>query len=119
MKAIFISDLHLEESRADITHAFFSFVEEKILARNDIEQFYILGDFFEIWIGDDFENNFVKSIKDALKKVSAKVPECFFQHGNRDFLIGEQFAKETGFNILSDVANVPHTALNIIVMHGD
>jgi len=119
MKALFISDLHLEESRTDISDTFFAFVKEKILALDDIEQFYILGDFFEVWIGDDFKNPFVDSIKNCLKEISQKIPQCFFQHGNRDFLIGEQFAKDTGFNILGDVATVPHPALNIIVMHGD
>jgi len=116
MKTIFISDLHLEENRKDITDKFFAFADEKL---KDIDQFYILGDFFEVWIGDDFQNPFVTSIKSALKKISTQVPECFFQHGNRDFLIGQQFANETGFQILGDIHTVPHQTLNIIAMHGD
>lgn len=116
MKAILISDLHLEESRPDITEAFFSFVDEKV---KNIDQFYILGDFFEAWIGDDFESPLILSIKNLLKTISARVPECFFQQGNRDFLIGKRFAEETGFKLLGDIHPITHPALKIIAMHGD
>jgi UDP-2,3-diacylglucosamine hydrolase len=116
MKALFISDLHLEESRADISEAFFSFVQNKI---KDIDEFYILGDFFEVWIGDDFQSPFVDSIKNELKAISSRVTKCYFQHGNRDFLVGQQFAQETGFQILDEIHSFTHNEQNIIVMHGD
>mgnify|MGYP001326118061 FL=1 len=50
MTTLFISDLHLEESRPDITGAFLTFLRDKALG---VERLYILGDFFEAWIGDD------------------------------------------------------------------
>ena len=130
MKSILISDLHLEESRPDITEAFFSFCKERLLnekaSENDnadfeseTEAFYILGDFFEVWIGDDYETPFIRSVKKLLKEISAKVKHCYFQHGNRDFLIGETFAKETGFKILDEEHLIDISGQNILLMHGD
>lgn len=106
----------MEESRPDITQAFFNFVDQKV---KDLDQFYILGDFFEVWIGDDFQDPFIESVKDCLKDISRRVPECFFQHGNRDFLIGQEFSEQTGFQLLPDIHPIPHPQLTVIAMHGD
>jgi len=118
MKAIFISDLHLDESRADISAAFKQFLQKKVL-NQEVDQFYILGDLFEVWIGDDFSTPFIDDIKQDLKRVSEQVPECFFQHGNRDFLVGDGFAEETGFNILKEVHHFDLGEQSILLMHGD
>ena len=50
-KTYFISDLHLSDDRSDITEAFFTFLDEHM--NTDVDALYILGDFFEVWIGDD------------------------------------------------------------------
>ncbi len=121
MKSILISDLHLEESRSDISAAFFAFCEQHLLNDKiqDVEAFYILGDFFEVWIGDDYETPFIASIKNVLKKVSAKISQCYFQHGNRDFLISERFCAETGFKLLAEEHTFSYAGKQILLMHGD
>jgi UDP-2,3-diacylglucosamine hydrolase len=116
MKAVIISDLHLEESRGDIAEAFFSFCQKKL---NDVDHFFILGDFFEVWIGDDYEDEFITSIKNQLKEISSKVKNCFFQHGNRDFLIGEKFCKEVGFKLLPEHYNFNYLGKDYLLIHGD
>lgn len=116
MKAVLISDLHLEENRPDITQAFVHFCEK---LPEDVTHFFILGDLFEVWIGDDYETDFIKYIKKLLKSVSSRIEHCFFQHGNRDFLIGEQFSQETGFQILEEQYSFRYQEINYLLMHGD
>jgi len=116
MNHYFISDLHLEESRPDITRAFFSFINA---IQHQATSLYILGDFFEAWIGDDENTELQLSVKSRLKQLTDTGVALFFMHGNRDFLIGELFAKETGASILADpcVVNIANTP--ILLMHGD
>ena len=95
----FISDLHLSEARPDLTEAFLSFLKR---SESECEQLYILGDLFEIWIGDDSPSALNLAVKNALKHISDLGIKTFFIHGNRDFLIGDTFALETGIEILPD-----------------
>ena len=92
MAYCFISDLHLHEDRPDITQAFLGFLEE---TASKAEKLYILGDLFETWIGDDDQNDFISKIREALL-VTNKTTEIFMMHGNRDFLIGPEFASSSG-----------------------
>ena len=98
MAYCFISDLHLQESRPDITKAFLDFLEH---TASKAEKLYILGDLFEAWIGDDDQNDFISNIQSALLKIN-KTTEVFFMHGNRDFLIGSEFASSSGLKLLND-----------------
>ena len=66
------------------------------------ERLYILGDLFDFWIGDDEQSTLIQQVKDLIKSVSNQGVQCYFQHGNRDFLIGERFSKETGAQLLPD-----------------
>jgi len=116
MSALFISDLHLEAERPDISEAFLRFMREKA---SGCEQLYILGDLFELWIGDDFTNNFVDSIKAAMKTLSDSGTQCFLMHGNRDFLIGKTFSEQTGFTLLSDPYVLDYQNQRYLLMHGD
>jgi len=88
MSTFIISDLHLEESRPDITEIFFKFLKNEVMSAKAL---YILGDFFESWIGDDDDTTFHRSIIKALKQVSEKHIPVYFMPGNRDFLIGRRF----------------------------
>jgi UDP-2,3-diacylglucosamine hydrolase len=108
MSTLFISDLHLEADRPDIADQFLRFLETEAL---NADALYILGDLFESWVGDDDPNEHYAWIKQAIQKLTRKDIPVFFMHGNRDFMIGEQFASETGVTILPD----PH----IIEIHGD
>ncbi|MBK8287218.1 MAG: metallophosphoesterase [Cellvibrionales bacterium] len=86
MNRLFISDLHLSEERPHTTAAFLAFLAEKAIA---CEQLYILGDFFDAWIGDDDDRPLAAEIANALRKISDHGVQVFFQHGNRDFLLGD------------------------------
>jgi len=113
---LFISDLHLEETRPDITDAFLRFLDQKT---SGIERLYILGDFFEAWIGDDEQTPLQETIAGALKAVSDRGVEIFLMHGNRDFLIGEEFCERAGATLLDDPTVVDLYGTPTLLMHGD
>lgn len=115
-KTIFISDLHLEESQPDITALFFKLLTQ---AACDAEALYILGDFFEVWIGDDNLTPFNQSIIDALKKATQQGLPIYIMHGNRDFLLGKQFLKKTGCKLLSDETVISLYGVPTLLLHGD
>ena len=115
MSYCFISDLHLQEDRPDITEAFLNFLEE---TASKSEKLYILGDLFEVWIGDDFQNDFIKEICHALKETN-KTTEIFIMHGNRDFLIGPEFLASSGMKLLSDPYIEEMFGKSVLLMHGD
>ncbi len=113
---LLISDLHLEEQRPDITRAFHRFLETRA---SGAEALYILGDFFEVWIGDDGMTPYQHQIAAALRALSESGTRLYLMHGNRDFMIGQAFCKEAGCTLLSD----PHIATlggeRVLLMHGD
>ena len=115
MAYCFISDLHLHEGRPDITQAFLTFLEE---TASKAEKLYILGDLFEAWIGDDDQNDFISNIQSALLKIN-KTTEVFFMHGNRDFLIGSEFASSSGLKLLNDPCSEEMFGNQVLLMHGD
>jgi UDP-2,3-diacylglucosamine hydrolase len=116
MTTYFISDLHLEESRPDITKAFLAFMDA---IQGKAKTLYILGDFFESWIGDDENTALQVQIKQRLKAFTDQGAELFFMHGNRDFLIGDVFAQETGCKLLKDPCLVNLAGEPTLLMHGD
>ncbi len=115
MSILFISDLHLEDSRPELTRAFLDFLERK---HRTVQQLYILGDLFEVWVGDDVDSTTSRQVKEALRHFQDDF-ESFFIAGNRDFLVGRQFAEETGVNLLEDGHQLKLDGLNTILMHGD
>ena len=116
MKPRFISDIHLSKNSPHLTAAFKAFLVE---SKKACSHLFILGDLFEVWIGDDDNNSFHQEIKAALSEFTSNGPETFFMHGNRDFLIGEAFANEVGISILSDPYTLNINGLNVILSHGD
>ena len=116
MTTLFISDLHLEADRPEIANQFLQFMEMEAL---HAEALYILGDLFESWVGDDDPNEHYAWIKQALKKLTRKNIPVWFMHGNRDFMIGEQFAAETGVEILSDPEVIDLYGDSVLISHGD
>lgn len=115
MTTLFISDLHLQEERPDITRAFFDFLSQKAA---NAHQLYILGDFFEVWIGDDGITPFQQRIIDALNRLSDHC-ELYFMHGNRDFLIGNHFAALSNATLLNDPTIISLQGTQTLLMHGD
>ena len=116
MTTLFISDLHLEAARPDIGDQFLEFLETEA---TDAEALYILGDLFESWIGDDDPNTHYAEMKAAIKKLSESGVPIYFMHGNRDFMIGDGFAEETGITILSDPTVVDLYGQQVLLSHGD
>ena len=113
---LLISDLHLEEERPDITRAFLDLLHGR--ARG-AQALYILGDFFEAWIGDDGMTPFQRSICAALRELSDSGTAIFIMHGNRDFLIGKAFCKAAGATLLKDPSVVQLAGEPVLLMHGD
>ena len=116
MKPCFISDIHLSENNPHLTNAFKVFLNE---SKEACTHLFILGDLFEIWIGDDDDNSFIQDIKETLIDFTLDGPETFLMHGNRDFLIGETFANEVGISILSDPYTLDINGMKVILSHGD
>ena len=114
---LFISDLHLTEERPEANERFISLVEGK--ARN-AEALYILGDFFEYWVGDDdLGDPFNAVIAALLADVARRGVRVYIMHGNRDFLIGERFCQATGAQLLPDPSVHEIREVKTLLAHGD
>ncbi|GLS26194.1 UDP-2,3-diacylglucosamine diphosphatase [Marinibactrum halimedae] len=116
MAILFISDLHLDKNRPHVTRAFFRFLTNEA---SNADALYILGDFFEMWIGDDDDDEFVAQVIDALKRFTQSGIPTYFMRGNRDFLIGDEFAEKSGVHLLPDPTVVTLYDEPVLLMHGD
>jgi UDP-2,3-diacylglucosamine hydrolase len=116
MSSCFISDLHLDSKREDIKKTFFKFLESEAL---EFENLYILGDLFEVWIGDDYEDEFTSEVIFELKQFSLSNKNIFIMHGNRDFLLGEKFAEKCGAELIPDPLILNIKEKKIMLSHGD
>jgi UDP-2,3-diacylglucosamine hydrolase len=113
---LFISDLHLDGSRPEITGLFLKFLEEEARKASSL---YILGDFFEVWIGDDDGDLHHAQVMAGLKALTTAGVPMYLMHGNRDFLIGKRFAERTGVRLLTDPKVVDLGGSPTLLMHGD
>lgn len=116
MSIFFISDLHLDENRPDITAIFRKLLTHEVRRAKAL---YILGDFFESWIGDDDNSEFNQLVERELSLLTRTGFPVYIMHGNRDFLIGKAFLKRTGCKLLSDEHVVTIGDKRILLMHGD
>lgn len=114
--SLFISDLHLDPSRPRITALFLDLLRGE--ARR-AQALYILGDLFEAWLGDDDPDPAAREIVAALRRLTDSGVRVYFMHGNRDFLIGPRFARETGCTLLTDGTVVELHGERVLLMHGD
>lgn len=115
MTVYFISDLHLDASRPQVTAALATFLQD----RTDAQALYILGDLFEFWVGDDDDSPIAREVAALLRRYSENGPELFLMHGNRDFLIGEAFADSVGAILLDDPTVIELGEDRVLLMHGD
>jgi UDP-2,3-diacylglucosamine hydrolase len=116
MSTLFISDLHLSGERPEIIKLFLDFMATRA---TQADALYILGDLFEVWLGDDFIPPDAQMIVDALRKYSDSGHELFIMHGNRDFLVGERFAELSGCQLLPDPSLIDLYGTQTLIGHGD
>ena len=117
MSSLFISDLHLTEERPEANERFIDLLEGKARGADAL---YILGDFFESWIGDDdLEAPFNAVIAGLLGDLARRGVPVHLMHGNRDFLVGERFCAATGTKLLADPSVHEIGGVRTLLMHGD
>ena len=116
MTTLFISDLHLDSERPAGVRQFLEFVERDAM---QAEALYILGDLFEVWIGDDDTHPGHSPIIEALATLKRRGVTCFFMQGNRDFLVGKRFAAATGCRLLDEYEVVELEGTRVLLTHGD
>jgi UDP-2,3-diacylglucosamine hydrolase len=113
---LFISDLHLDGTRPDISAQFLEFLQRE---GRRAEALYILGDLFEAWIGDDDPDPDKRRVIEGLRAVTDAGVKTFLIHGNRDFLIGKRFCRETRIQMLADGTVIDVYGRRVLLMHGD
>jgi len=116
MATLFVSDLHLDPERPAATELFGRFLEGE--ARN-AGALYILGDLFEAWVGDDDPSTAGAFVADRLRALADSGVPVSFIRGNRDFLLGQEYAERAGMTILPDPAVVMLQGEPTLILHGD
>lgn len=114
---LFLSDLHLSPDRPAAAAAFRAFCEGPARGAAAV---YILGDLFDWWIGDDqLRDTFFADVGAAIRGVTTAGVPVFVARGNRDFLLGARFARETGAALLAERELVDVGDSRVLVLHGD
>lgn len=113
---VLISDLHLQESRPDITRAFVDFIARIPAA---CREFFILGDLFELWIGDDAVSPLANEVATSLKSLAGRGVNIYLMHGNRDFLIGDDYAARCGGKLITEPFELEVEGASWLLLHGD
>ncbi|WP_380184296.1 UDP-2,3-diacylglucosamine diphosphatase [Kalamiella sp. sgz302252] len=113
---LFIADLHLCAEEPAITAGFLAFLRREAFQADAL---YILGDLFEAWIGDDDPEPLHAEIAAALNALQLAGIPCYFIHGNRDFLLGQRFAKACGMRLLPEEQVLELYGRRVLIMHGD
>ncbi|MFZ5638219.1 MAG: UDP-2,3-diacylglucosamine diphosphatase [Pseudomonadota bacterium] len=116
MTTLFISDLHLDPEHPEVVRLFGDFIDGEA---RQAEALYILGDLFEAWIGDDDPSEIGALVIEKLRGLRDAGVPVFFQHGNRDFLVGRAFARRAGVRLLPENAVVLLHGEPVLLMHGD
>jgi UDP-2,3-diacylglucosamine hydrolase len=116
MATLFVSDLHLDGQHPEITRQFLAFLAGPA---RESDALYILGDLFEVWIGDDDPDPEKRQIVAGLRALTDSGVPCYVMHGNRDFLLGERFCSETGCRLLEDPTIIHLYGDRVLTMHGD
>ncbi|MEM1154815.1 MAG: UDP-2,3-diacylglucosamine diphosphatase [Pseudomonadota bacterium] len=111
----FISDLHLDDKRPAATRAFQTFLSE----HQHSKSLYILGDLFEVWLGDDDDSPLATTVSQSLRAFSDAGCAVFIMPGNRDFLLGERFCEAAGASLLADPTLISLFNVPTLLMHGD
>ena len=115
--SLFISDLHLAPDQPGITQSFLAFIQGPAA---QAEALYILGDLFEYWIGDDdLPDPFNASIVNALRTLPRRGVALKMMRGNRDVLLGNEFARACNASLIPDPTFLDLYGTPTLLMHGD
>jgi UDP-2,3-diacylglucosamine hydrolase len=118
MTTKFVADLHLRPEQPNVVALFVKFLHEQS-SDPDLQALYILGDLFEAWIGDDFVPPGMDAVTNAITQLTNSGIDTYFMHGNRDFLVGDAFAAQTGCQLLPDYHVMDLYGTPTLLMHGD
>jgi len=114
-ETLFISDCHLDAARPEITQHFIEFIKTRA---SKARVLYILGDLFEVWLGDDDPAEAFSPIFDTLYDLT-KTTQVYFMVGNRDFLVGHQLAQKLNFELLNEPTIITLNQHKTALLHGD
>lgn len=115
MKTLFISDLHLNPDQPELTRLATTFIAQQA----DVAALYLLGDIFNTWLGDDLIPDAFQGFIQALQQQQQQGTKLYLMVGNRDFMLGEKFARLIGATLLPDPVVVQFYGRSVLLMHGD
>lgn len=116
MTTFFVSDTHLEDAAPENTARFEAFLRDEVRGAKAL---YLLGDLFEAWVGDDDPSETGARTAEAIRGISGSGTPVFFIHGNRDFLLGRDYADRCGMQLLPDSSVVMLDGAPVLIGHGD
>ncbi len=117
MHTLFLSDVHLTPETPALATALLGLLTSPVAM--EAERIYLLGDLFEAWLGDDGAPAELDPLVQTLLALNQQGKALFFQHGNRDFLVGEQFAARCGMSLLEESTVIDLYGEKTLIMHGD
>jgi UDP-2,3-diacylglucosamine hydrolase len=112
----FISDVHLSDARPDTIALWQHYLRT---GPQTGDQLYILGDLFDVWIGDDDDAPLACQVRTSLQQLTRRGVALYLQHGNRDFMLGRRFARQTGATLLPEVHYLTVAGQPTLLLHGD
>ncbi|AFI83904.1 UDP-2,3-diacylglucosamine diphosphatase [Methylophaga nitratireducenticrescens] len=115
MKTLFISDLHLSPDQPELIRLATDFVAQQV----NVDAFYIVGDIFNTWLGDDLVPTEFDPFIQALQNLQQQGSKIYLMVGNRDFMLGKDFARRVGGTLLEDPIMIDVYGHKILLMHGD
>ncbi len=115
-QTLFIADLHLKPAEPEILSLALEFLKRI----EGAQHLYILGDLFEYWLGDDASDPALDPIHESLRSLSRSGTEIHLMHGNRDFLIGHEYARSINATLhREDTLALRLGQTNCVLLHGD
>ena len=115
MADYFVSDLHMGPDTPAIVAQFETF----IAGLQPGDSLYLLGDIFEVWVGDDDDEPVHLQLADALARCADNGVSLYFMAGNRDFLLGDAFAARARLTLLDDPHLIERDGHRFLLSHGD
>lgn len=116
MSTLFISDLHLSPGNPELTQLVVTFLQQQT---TEISALYILGDIFNTWLGDDVVPEEYNPLIEQLHQLKKQGISIYLMVGNRDFMLGQSFAKRCGAELLNDPNLISLYGHQVLLMHGD